>query len=201
MLSHRDRGLRQVEHLTALHPGHPAGPAAQPGSGRTRRAHAAIPGPAGSPAPASCPHARPARPAYGRSSSAATAATACPALRWTAAGRSYAVSAAPQAQRSAPGPVPAPQPPAPGQPATLPAPPAAKPPKRPAPHLRNRHHHQAHPDVTTTRHAIRICPVTVTKRPPWSSRTVLRIAGRCAVSSLPGMRCQAPARWQRAPGT
>jgi hypothetical protein len=118
----------------------------RPRSARSGQAHAAPPGPASLPAPASRPHARPARRAGDRPSSEATAAAASAAPRWTAAWRNYAASASavPRAQRSAPAPLPA-------RPAPLPVPRAARPPARPAPHRRNQRHHQAHPDVTTTR--------------------------------------------------
>jgi Hsp70 protein len=60
---------------------------------RTSPAHARPPGRAGPPGLTSCPHALPARPACVRSSSAATGpgAVAFPALRSTAAGRSFPV--------------------------------------------------------------------------------------------------------------
>jgi hypothetical protein len=51
---------------------------------------------------------------------------------------------------SAPGPPPARAAPAPARTATRPAPRAAPQQARPPPHQRNQHHHQPHPDITTT---------------------------------------------------
>jgi hypothetical protein len=81
-------------------------------------------------------------------------AAACPAPPPMAASRNCAASdsAGPQAQRSAPAPMPAPRQPALKRPANQPAHGAARPPAQQAPHRQNQHDHRAHPDTTTQDH-------------------------------------------------
>jgi hypothetical protein len=186
MLSHLNRDFRQVEDLAAFHPGDRPARQASPAAAAAGRLMPQLPVRPG--------HLRqrialmpvlPARLAAGLLPQRPRRRLAPP--RWTAAGMSSAASASagPQAQRSAPGPAPAPQAPGPAQLVTPPAPSAARPPARPAPHLRNHPHHQAHPDATTTQDLLPRDPASSPYQPSTSKVTPSQIGLTSYLSLIP----------------
>lgn len=151
MPSHRDRGFGQVEDRAALHPGDRPPGQARPAPCATARRVPQLPvrpGHLGQRAALMPVLAAGLRPVFFRSDRGRGRGgdLSSPSLDGGPDEFRGLCSAAPQAQRSAPGPAPGPPAPAPAQPATRPAPRAAP----PLPHQRNQHYHRPHLDVTTS---------------------------------------------------